>query len=106
MNMTMMANSRKLDYSVQDFNFFLGRRPESVIDQVKLYAVVNGYDLPCPLVNAAHSRLGNVLLPLLFSDDWKTQTLLLETVDLTFFMPYQSVQGYVFKIEGCNMLKQ
>lgn len=58
---------------------------ESVIDQVKLYAVdAYGHRLFCPLVNATHSRLGNVLPQLLFSDDWRAQMTLLETVDLRF----------------------
>jgi hypothetical protein len=80
---------------------------ESVIDQVKLCAVVCGNRLPCPLIYANHSRLGNVLPSLLFSDDRKAQILLLETIDLRFLMPYPItwVQSYVFVIEGCNQLK-
>ena len=82
---------------------------ESVIDQVKLYVVDSyGHRLLCPLVNATHSRLGNVLPQLLFSDDWKVQTNLLETIDLSFLVPYPSflIKSYVFTIEGCNQLKQ
>jgi hypothetical protein len=80
---------------------------ESVIDQVKLYAVnSNGDRHLCPLISAIHSRLGNVWLKLLASDDYKAQMLLLETVDLTFIMPYQNVQSYIFVIEGCNQFKQ
>lgn len=80
---------------------------ESVIDQVKLYVVDSyGNRYLCPLINATHSRLGNVWLQLLFSDNWKTNLLLLETVDLTFLVPYQNVQSYVFVIEGCNQYKQ
>lgn len=82
---------------------------ESVIDQVRLYAVdAYGHRLFCPLANATHSRLGNVLLQLLFSDDWRAQMTLLETVDLRFVVPYPSflVKGYVFVIEGCNQFKQ
>jgi hypothetical protein len=82
---------------------------ESFIDQVKLYAVDSqGNRLLCPLIKAQHSRLGNVLPQLLFSDDWKVQTLLLDTIDLTFLVPYPTgqVQSYVFVLEGCNMIKQ
>jgi hypothetical protein len=81
---------------------------ESVIDQVKLYAIdAYGRRLLCPLINATHSTQGNVLLPLLFSDNWKTQMLLLETIDLTFLMPYPQswIQNYTFAIEGCNKFK-
>jgi hypothetical protein len=79
---------------------------ESVIDQVKLYAVDNdGNRYLCPLISATHSNLGNVLPQLRKSDDVKAQMLLLETIDLTFIMPYQNVQGFTFIIEGCNMIK-
>jgi len=80
---------------------------ESVIDRVKLYAVDSyGNRYLCPLINATHSRLGNVWLQLLFSDEWKVQMLLLEKIDLTFIMPYQNVQRFIFVIEGCNQFKQ
>jgi len=79
---------------------------ESVIDQVKLYAVdKDGNRHLCPLISAKHSTLRNVLLRLLLSDDYRAQMLLLETIDLTFIMPYQNVQSFTFVIEGCNMLK-
>jgi len=79
---------------------------ESVIDQVKLYAIGDyGNRYLCPLISAEHSRLGNVLPQLLLSDDVKAQILLLETIDLTFIVPCQNVQSYTFTIEGCNMLK-
>jgi hypothetical protein len=81
---------------------------ESVIDHAKLYAVDSqGNRYLCPLVKAEHSRLGNVLPQLIASDDIKTQILLLETIDLTFIMPYPTsqIQSYIFVIEGCNMLK-
>ena len=80
---------------------------ESVIDQVKLYAVDDlGSRHLCPLMRAMHSRLGNVLLLLLASDDYRVQTLLLETIDLRFIVPYQNIQSFVFVIEGCNILKE
>jgi hypothetical protein len=79
---------------------------ESVIDQVKLYAVDNyGNHRLCPLISAEHSRLGKVLPQLLLSDDVKAQILLLETIDLTFIVPCQNVQNYTFVIEGCNLYK-
>lgn len=79
---------------------------ESVIDQVKLYAVdKNGKRYLCPLISATHSSLGNVLPQLMASDDYKVQTLLLETIDLKFVVAYQNVQGFAFVIEGCNMFK-
>jgi len=80
---------------------------ESVIDQVKLYAIGNdGNHYLCPLISAEHSSLGNVLPQLLLSDDYRAQMLLLETVDLTFVVPWQNISGFTFVIEGCNMLKQ
>jgi hypothetical protein len=78
----------------------------SAFDQVKLYAVVGGTRYLCPLFYANHSTLGNVLLPLMFSDDWKVDAYLMETVDLKFLVPYQNVQEYVFVIEGINHLKR
>ncbi len=81
---------------------------ESFIDQVKLYAVDSqGRRFLCPLIKAERSRLGNVLQQLLSSDDVKVQTLLFETINLTFTTPYPTsqIQGYIFTIEGCNMYK-
>lgn len=79
---------------------------ESVIDQVKLYVVDNEAELKlCPLISAEHSSLGKVKSHLLKSDDVKVQMLLLETIDLTFTVPSQNIQGFVFVIEGCNILK-
>jgi hypothetical protein len=78
---------------------------ESVIDKVKLYAVDNyGNFHLCLLTRANHSSLGNVLSQLLKSDDIRVQTLLLETIDLTFKVP-KDIHGFTFVIEGCNMLK-
>jgi hypothetical protein len=80
---------------------------ESVIDQVKLYAVDDsGHRRLCPLAKAEHSRLGNVLLQLLFSDDYRVQALLLEKIDLAFIVPYQNIQSFIFVIEGCNVVKE
>jgi hypothetical protein len=78
----------------------------SDFDQVKLYAVVNGVRRLCPLIYANHSRLGNVLPRLLFSDDWKVGADLLETIDLKFLVPYQNAQEYFFVVEGINHFKR
>lgn len=78
----------------------------SKIDQVKLYAIIQGQRYFCPLIIARHNTLGNVFLPLLLSDDWKTDIYLHETIDLTFLMPYRNVQGFIFVIEGRNPLKR
>jgi hypothetical protein len=84
-----------------DLNF-----SESSIDQVKLYVQDSESNfLPCPLIEAAHSELGNMLPQLFFSDNWKTHMLLMETVDLTFIVPYQNIRNFTFIIEGCNPYK-
>lgn len=77
----------------------------SEIDQVKLYAVVNGTRYLCPLVYAKYSESGSVLLRLLFSDDWKVNIYLLETIDLRFIVPYQNIEEFIFIIEGRNIWK-
>jgi hypothetical protein len=80
---------------------------ESVIDQIKLYAIDNyGNYYLCPLISAKHSSLGNVLPQLLLSDDIRVQTLLLQTIDLTFIVPYQNIESFTFVIEGCNIFKE
>ncbi len=78
---------------------------ESVIDHVKLYAINEDGKLKlCPLTSAVHSRLGDVHEYLVASDDVKAQIFLLETIDLTFKVREDS-QGFVFVIEGCNIIK-
>ena len=80
----------------------------SQIDQVKLDAVdSDGNRHPCPLVNATHSELGNVLPRLLLSDDWRCDMYLLETIDLEFVVSWQTdeIEDFAFVIEGCNMIK-
>jgi len=79
---------------------------ESFIDQIQLYVTDSyGNRYLSPLVNATHTRLGNVLPQLLLSDDWKSDVYLLETIDLNFVVPYQvdKIQDFVFLIEGHNM---
>lgn len=79
---------------------------ESVIDQVQLYAVDGDENRRlCQLISAEHSTLGKVLPQLLKSDDVKAKMLLLETIDLTFVVPYPNVQDFTFVIEGNNILK-
>lgn len=79
----------------------------SEIDQVKLYAIVDGERRLCPLLKAIHSEQGNIFLQLLLSDDYKSDIYLLETIELKFIIPYQTdrIQSYVFVIEGRNQLK-
>jgi len=80
----------------------------SLIDQVKLYAVdSNGNLYLCPLIQAQHNEQGNVLLQLLLSDNYRTDTYLMQTIDLTFIVPYpqQMIVNFVFVIEGHNPLK-
>jgi len=80
---------------------------ESTIDQVRLYAVDSqGICRYCPIIEATHSRLGNVLPQLLLDDEYKAQTLLNETINLKFLVLYLSIQKFIFVIEGCNMHKQ
>jgi len=80
----------------------------SLIDQVKLYAVDSeGNRYLCPLMKAEHSEQGRVLLNLLFSDDYRINTYLMDTIDLTFIMPYptETIENFTFIIEGHNPLK-
>jgi hypothetical protein len=78
---------------------------ESFIDKVRLYAVIEGVLLPCPIISATHCTNGNVLPRLLSNDDWKVKMTLMETIDLAFVVPYQNVNGFIFTIEGCNPFK-
>jgi len=80
----------------------------SLIDQVKLYAVDSeGNRLLCPLIKAEHSEQGRVLFNLLFSDNYRTDTYLMDTIDLTFKVPYptETIENFTFIIEGHNPLK-
>jgi hypothetical protein len=85
----------------------------SYIDQVKLYAELeNGQLIELKLASATHSEYGNVLPQLIFSDDWKTDTLganlnngTSQSIDLKFKLPPNiEVESFVFQIEGNNML--
>jgi len=86
----------------------------SYIDQVKLYAILeDGTMKRLPLIYAWHSEDGNVLPQLLFSDEWKTDTLgadlnngTSQSIDLKFasLSPNLEIVGFVFEIEGNNMI--
>jgi hypothetical protein len=85
----------------------------SYIDQVKLYALFGDgrYRVPLPLVAASHSAHGNVLPQLLFSDNWRIDTLGArhndgesESIGLEFLAlpPGIHPSGFVFRTEGYN----
>jgi len=86
----------------------------SYIDQVKLYAILEDKSMvELPLIRARHSEYGNVLPQLLFSDDWKTDTLganlnngTSQSIDLKFatLNPNMNIASFVFQIEGNNII--
>ena len=85
----------------------------SYIDQVKLYAMLeDGTKIELPLTYAWHSEDGNVLPQLLFSDEWKTDTLganlnngKSQSIDLKFASPPNlQVVSFIFQIEGNNRI--
>ena len=85
----------------------------SYIDEVKLYAILeDGTMVELPLISARHSEYGNVLPQLLFSDEWKTDTLganlnngTSQSIDLKFaaLYPNMNIASFVFQIEGNNI---
>ncbi|MDH5374625.1 MAG: PKD domain-containing protein [Candidatus Bathyarchaeota archaeon] len=89
-------------------------KTHSYIDQVKLYAVLEDETvIELPLIWAWHSEDGNVLPMLLHSDEWKADVLgadlndgTSQSIDLKFaaLSPNLEVAGFVFQIEGNNML--
>lgn len=88
-------------------------KTHSYIDQVKLYAELkDGRLIELRLISATHSEYGNVLPQLLFSDEWKTDTLganlnngTSQSIDLVFKLPPNiKIIGFVFQIEGNNLL--
>jgi hypothetical protein len=96
--------------------FRLVEHPQTIshIDQVKLYAILEDKTvIELPLIRAWHSGDGNVLPQLLFSDDWKTETLgadhnngTSQSINLKFaaLNPTLNIIGFVFQIEGNNMI--
>ena len=89
-------------------------KTHSYTDQVKLYAVLEDGTLKeLPLIWAWHSEDGNVLPMLLHSDEWKADTLgadhnegTSQSIDLKFaaLSPNLEITGFVFQIEGNNIL--
>jgi len=90
-------------------------KTHSYIDQVKLYVVLEDETIiQLPLIWAWHSENGIVLPQLLFSDDWKTDTLgadwnngVSQSIDLKFasLSPNLEIVGFVFQIEGNKVYK-
>jgi len=84
----------------------------SHIDQIKLYAVLeNGRVIKLPLVWAWHSEDGSVLPQLLFSDDYKTDTLgaihnngTSQSINVRFIALPRNLKiiRFIFQIEGNN----
>ena len=89
-------------------------KTHSYIDQVKLYAMLEDGTLKeLPLIWAWHSEDGNVLPQLLHSVEWKADTLgadlndgTSQSIDLKFaaLSPNLEIAGFMFQIEGNNML--
>jgi len=94
----------------------LTEHPQTIshIDQVRLFAILQDKTMiKLPLVSAIHSEHGNVLMQLLLSDDWKTDTLganwnngTSQSIELKFLAlpPGVRALGFVFEIEGNNPL--
>jgi len=92
----------------------LTEHPQTIshIDQVRLFAILQDKTMiELPLVSAVHPVHGNVLPQLLFSDDWKTDTLganwnngTSQSIELKFLTlpPKIRALGFVFQIEGNN----
>ena len=92
----------------------LVEHPQTIshIDQVKLYAILEDETtLQLPLLWAWHSEYGFVLPRLLFSDNWKTETLgadhnngTSQSIDLKFLAlpPNIQAKAFIFQIEGNN----
>jgi len=81
----------------------------SYIDQVKLYTIDNNnVTHQTYLLYANHSRYGNVLWQLLFSDDLRTDTLKNDEITLKFLAsPWiKDPKTFIFQIEGHNPLKE
>jgi len=110
-NHTLVSTPQRLDGA---YLMRLTEHPltHSYIDEVKLYATTeNGTTIELPLIWARHSEYGNVLPQLLFSDEWKTETLGAEqnngtsqSIDLKFaaLSPHLKIVSFTFQIEGNN----
>ncbi|MCL6579465.1 MAG: pre-peptidase C-terminal domain-containing protein, partial [Candidatus Bathyarchaeota archaeon] len=112
-NHTLVTMPQRVDGA---YLFRLVEHPQTIshIDQVKLYAILEDKTLiRLPLIWAWHSEDGNVLPQLLFSDDWKTDTLganwnngTSQSIDLKFaaLNPNMPIIGFIFQIEGNNII--
>ncbi len=110
-NHTLVSTPQRVHWA---YMFRLVEHPQthSYIDQVKLYAVLeNGMIIQLPLIYAWHSEDGNVRPQLLFSDDWKTETLgadhnngTSQSINLKFIAlpPNLEITCFIFQIEGNN----
>ncbi len=61
-----------------------------------------GEPIECPLIGARHSKDGNVLSELLWSDDVRIDTAPNEYIDLKFQAPPGEIERFIFVIEGYN----
>jgi len=112
-NHTLVSKPQRVNGA---YLFKLVEHPQthSYIDQVRLYAILEDKTLiELPLIYAWHSEDGNVLPQLLFSDDWKTDTLganlnngTSQSIDLKFaaLSPNMKIIGFIFQIEGNNRI--
>jgi hypothetical protein len=68
-----------------------------------LFSILSdGTMVKLPLVSAEHCVQDNVLLQLLFSDDWRVGTSANQTIDLKFLALPLSAKSFIFVIEGYN----
>lgn len=75
----------------------------SHIDQVKLYAIDSkGKKHEFPLIYAYHSKLGFILLQLLFNDGIRVDQKPNEIIDLKFLPTTNDIEYFVFEINGFN----
>ena len=108
---TVFSVPRKVN-GVYLFRLIEHSQTDSFIDQVKLYAMLaDNTTIRLPLIWAWHSEKGFVLPQLLFSDDWRIETLgaywnngTSQSIDLKFLAPPPSIQpvSFIFQIEGYN----
>jgi hypothetical protein len=112
-NHTLVSTPKRV-HGVYLFRLTEHPQTHSYIDQVKLYAILEDKTvIELPLIWAWHLEDGNVLPQLLFSDEWKTDTLgadlnngISQSIDLKFaaLSPSMKIIGFVFQIEGNNMV--
>lgn len=110
---TLITTPKRVRFT---YELRLTEHPQTLshIDQVKLYAILEDKTIiRLPLISAIHSEYGNVLRPLLFSDDWKTETIgadhnngTSQSITLRFLAPPPNIKiiGFFFVIEGNNRI--